>query len=119
MNTSIEVGQTKFFQVEMALSMKNQLLLVSNKDFDSTSKLTFSEVDSVHSHQQSVGSSDFENNNLGTEWNNFILLSVKNNKEKIVFSMTAEDKKQWLRLFNLIIKMRELVLDFDKISIFH
>ena len=32
--------------------------------------------------------------------------------------MTAEDKKQWLRLFNLIVKMRQLVLDFDKISIY-
>ena len=46
--------------------MKNQMLLVSNKDFDSTSKLTFSEIDSVQSHQPAVESVDFEKNNLSS-----------------------------------------------------
>ena len=47
-----------------------------------------------------------------------MLLAVKNKKEKIILSMTEQDKTQWLRVFNLIIKMRQLVLDFDKINIF-
>ena len=59
MNTSIEVGKMKFFQVEMVLSMKNQLFLLSNKDFDSTTKLTFNEIDLAENHQATITPSDF------------------------------------------------------------
>lgn len=60
----------------------------------------------------------FQNNHIDANCRFFFELAVRNNREHILVCSTEHDRKQWLRAFQLIIQMNDMLIDFGKVNIF-
>ena len=61
-NSTLPVGAIKFFNIEMYLNFKTQVLQVQQKDLETITKLTFNEIDLAEPYRLTIKASEFEAN---------------------------------------------------------
>ena len=95
------------------------MLFVQQKDLETITKVTFSEIDLAEPFQIMIKPSEFEANNIDNPiWKYCFKLAMKGKPEHVIACASEADCAQWLRCYQLIILMKKIGLDSDKINIF-
>ena len=80
------------------------MVLMQRKDFEGLQKITFNEIIQVQKCMTDADEQSFE-------------MTIKDNSMKIIRCESKEDCEQVLRCLLIILKMRDIDLDFAKISV--